>query len=338
LAELSTESSTSPALAATPEHVLSQLPTDLPAGEPVDAATVAALAATVRERMACLNAGDTARYLALYSDDAILRSPRLTRLATAVADLSLPRPESIDELPQGNAPGLYHARALADGRVAAVAPPGHLGLPELYTFVRDGEGWLIDDFTPLMTAPGLYGVVGNTLTDKHFVFEPGRPFGEYGYGLTWGPEWKPIAEPSVGLKSWGLILTDGTSIVAIRAGLGDSGAGLADCVTPPRIDQTSPRPRFPMDRDFLDRGQGVNPALSSDGQPLRGETPESAFAAFDIAYRPGGEGPALPYRLHLECHTMASGGWLLGIVLLTPVEAYDAAISALRSLTATIEG
>ena len=45
--------------------------------------------------------------------------------------------------------GLFHARLLPDGRMAAVAPPGLAGLPELYVSVREGDRWLIDDIVPL---------------------------------------------------------------------------------------------------------------------------------------------------------------------------------------------
>jgi hypothetical protein len=138
-------------------------PMALPEGTPVDAATQAAIEQTLREVVACAKAGDVARLLALFSDDAVRR--------IALANNSVPivpgQPSGVTgtrpATPPANAdvtPVVQEARLLPDGRVAAlvtsVAPGSQV---EVVIFVQSGGRWVIDEVHPL-AMPGATPVTG----------------------------------------------------------------------------------------------------------------------------------------------------------------------------------
>ena len=119
----------------------------LPAGEPADAATVAAIVATARELIACNNAGDFARVFAFYTDDLIRRvfggDPALAAqvpvvLATPAA--ALPVAARTELL------AVREVRVLADGRVGAVIEDRdpRRTVAFFMIFVRAGDRWLVD--------------------------------------------------------------------------------------------------------------------------------------------------------------------------------------------------
>ena len=127
-------------------------PATLPVGPPADPATVEAIALTMREAAACLNAGDMLRVLALLTDELLA--------ATIAAGLVPPElVPSLDAPPVAVPPdkqrvigSILGTWVLADGRVAAlirnydpVEPPFAVG-DDLVVFARDGEGWLIDSW------------------------------------------------------------------------------------------------------------------------------------------------------------------------------------------------
>ncbi|MEA2531632.1 MAG: hypothetical protein QOG89_3276 [Thermomicrobiales bacterium] len=128
-------------------------PIELPEGTQVDDTTRTAIEQTLREVIACAQARDLPRLLALYSDEAVRQfvladepepivpgQPRDgtgTRPATpsAAADLT---------------PVVQEARLLPDGRVAALVTsvaPGSAA--EVVIFVQSGNRWLIDEIHPL---------------------------------------------------------------------------------------------------------------------------------------------------------------------------------------------
>jgi hypothetical protein len=143
------------ALAETPPAAATPGGLNLESGVSADEATIAAVTATLREYVACLNAGDYLRLAAL-STDAHLRI-----LIAAVADdpaalrdlLATPQPRpraawvrivSVDAI-----------RALTDGRVAATVvlegPTAVAARSEqrfTFVFAASGEHWLIDDVNP----------------------------------------------------------------------------------------------------------------------------------------------------------------------------------------------
>ncbi|HEU5434250.1 MAG TPA: hypothetical protein VFU81_21440 [Thermomicrobiales bacterium] len=139
------------AAAATPAPIAplaSPTPVTAPAGEPADAPTTAAVAATVREAVACRNAGDFRRAYALFTDAMLTRmfgsdetiSPEIVA-AIAEGPQHLPRADRLRIVSIG-------AVTLdADGRASAVVETqSHDGdFRDLLFFVKGPNGWLIDE-------------------------------------------------------------------------------------------------------------------------------------------------------------------------------------------------
>src|SRR5215218_8912319 len=127
-------------------------------GAPVDEATRAAIAGTARELVACSNAGDILRRLALYSDDRLRFAypDGPTRALETIAETPLPLAEaervalvSVEDL-----------RQLADGRVSALVtvdnPASHSHDPQAAAtasqqevarliFIQEAGRWRIDE-------------------------------------------------------------------------------------------------------------------------------------------------------------------------------------------------
>lgn len=137
------------------------------AGRPVDLATLAALSATARELVACSNAGDSMRRLALFSDAnvraAYPQGPTETLATLAATPLAVPEPERVALLSVADAQLLTDGRASAvvsidnpgahsHGPVATVAPgasvppaPAAGHDKATLVFVQAGDRWLIDE-------------------------------------------------------------------------------------------------------------------------------------------------------------------------------------------------
>jgi hypothetical protein len=125
-------------------------PWTMPAGEPADPETIESVTATLHEALACLNANDPLRFLALFSDD-------MVRLFFALDPLPPEALPSLAATPEPSPPDMwlgysdvYDVRVLPDGRVAALGdsydptePPFGLGT-DYAVFVNVGERWLID--------------------------------------------------------------------------------------------------------------------------------------------------------------------------------------------------
>jgi hypothetical protein len=139
---------------ASPEA--SPTPFAMPEGRPADNATVAAITATIREYIACINAGDLARVLALYSDRAIVELLGLPAGGEATAQEildSLGTPQVVPDDQRTVLIRIDEVLVLPDGRVAALIlgddranprPPG----PALVYFVEIEGRWMIDGFIP----------------------------------------------------------------------------------------------------------------------------------------------------------------------------------------------
>ncbi|HEU5431617.1 MAG TPA: hypothetical protein VFU81_08145 [Thermomicrobiales bacterium] len=126
------------------------------AGPPVDGATQAAIEATLREAVACGNAGDFARRLALFTDRFARQFGPPPGLAAdaARAILATPRPAPAAEATSVVAIG--QGRRLKDGRVAVsltlddpTARPRRQQLEAILQ--RSGDRWLVDDLVPIVT-------------------------------------------------------------------------------------------------------------------------------------------------------------------------------------------
>ncbi|HEY7031771.1 MAG TPA: hypothetical protein VH482_10605 [Thermomicrobiales bacterium] len=138
-------------------------PMELPEGTQVDEATQAAIEQTLREVVACAKAGDVARLLALYSDEAIRRFVLANEPVPIVPGQPSGETGTRPATPPANAdvtPVVQEARMLPDGRVAALVTsvaPGSRA--EVVIFVQSGERWVIDEVHPL-AMPGATPVTG----------------------------------------------------------------------------------------------------------------------------------------------------------------------------------
>ena len=131
----------------------------VPLGEPADAETVAAVTAAVREVLACFNAGDFGRALALFSDELIRSSgpepgdtPEDVRGFLAAAAEPAPEADRIRLL------AVTDVAVMADGRAAAFVVTEDPTIPPegaetvLLLFAEGEDGWLVDavvEFVPV---------------------------------------------------------------------------------------------------------------------------------------------------------------------------------------------
>jgi hypothetical protein len=141
-----------PIVAATP---VAEEPMELPEGTQADAETVAGITRTLREVIACAEANDLPRLLALYSDEAVRRFVLAAEPVPIVPGQPTAGPGTRPATPPAAAdrtPVVQEARLLPDGRVAAlvtlVAPGSRV---VVVIFVQTGDRWLIDEIHPLLT-------------------------------------------------------------------------------------------------------------------------------------------------------------------------------------------
>jgi ketosteroid isomerase-like protein len=138
----------SPVARATP---MTTNPIAPPEGEPVDAATLNALDETLAEVVACAQAGDVARLLALYSDDYVAT----IALAPEPVPIVPGQGHDHDHVPSGVetpepelhvTPRVETAVRLPDGRIAAVvSAEGLEGTREIVIFAEEDGRWVIDE-------------------------------------------------------------------------------------------------------------------------------------------------------------------------------------------------
>ena len=136
-----------------PDSLLaSPAPAFSPMGVPADEETVAAVAATWRQYLACLTAGNQARMFAVLSDD-MVRRQFLVDIAFGITEdalftylaatpVPLPSDQAVSFLP------FEEARVLDDGRVAVVGP-GDQGRGDVRIFIKEGDRWLLDEWFDL---------------------------------------------------------------------------------------------------------------------------------------------------------------------------------------------
>jgi hypothetical protein len=132
--------------------IASPAPATPPAGVPADEQTVAAITATWRQYLACLTAGDQPRMFALLSDD-MVRRQFVVDIAFGVTEDALfayfaATPVALpSEQPVSFGP-FEDVRVLSDGRVAVVGP-GDQGRGDVRIFIKEGDGWLLDNWFDL---------------------------------------------------------------------------------------------------------------------------------------------------------------------------------------------
>ena len=139
---------TPPAAASPAAGRLSAVPSEaqLPAGEPADEATVAGIVATVRELIACNNAGEFTRVLAFYTDDLIRAAFGADPAAAAQVAASFATPPPAAQVLRTELLDVRGVRVLPDGRVGAVVEDRDPQRTVVFflVFVRAGDRWLVD--------------------------------------------------------------------------------------------------------------------------------------------------------------------------------------------------
>ncbi len=135
---------------------LDPVPYVKPEGAPADAETAAGVTVTVRQLVACVNAGDFMRFLALFTNDALRRySVSLGLPLDPDAPLLTPDPSINEQLVLA---GIEDVLVLPDGRVSVVArlssPEDGNGVDDeeldvQLILLRQGDRWLIDELIPI---------------------------------------------------------------------------------------------------------------------------------------------------------------------------------------------
>ena len=141
--------------AATPVPLVTPTPFAMPAGQPADEATVAAVTATIRESLACRNAGDYARAYALVTDRflrALLGGPDTIppEIAAALAE----SPRRAPRAQRIALAAVSDVRVLADGRVGAMVETRNAeeSFTDYLILVRTADRWLIDESVEVSTS------------------------------------------------------------------------------------------------------------------------------------------------------------------------------------------
>lgn len=140
------------ALFATPE-VPAPRPTPgvLPRGVPADAATIAAITATVQELVACWNAGSLPRAYGLYTDDYLRRLLARQGPPDRAAYDFFATPNASADTDQTVIVAIAAVRILPNGQAGAIVVLRYPNLPSDKTFffvfvpAGDGDSWRIAD-------------------------------------------------------------------------------------------------------------------------------------------------------------------------------------------------
>ena len=122
----------------------------MPAGEPADEATVAAVTATLHEALACLNANDSLRFLALFTDEMIHVFVALDPLPPEAVPMLAASPVASPPEQRLGYLAVHDVVVLPDGRVASLGDtydptqePFGMGT-DFAIFAKVGDQWLID--------------------------------------------------------------------------------------------------------------------------------------------------------------------------------------------------
>ncbi len=126
-------------------------PMAMPEGDSVDDETLAGITTTIRELVACHNAGEGDRQSGLYSDDYFRRAAMGRASLPGIAGIAAPSAETPAAERPRQAPAamplIADARRLLDGRIGAIVDPGAMEIPAdiFFIFVQQGERWLVDE-------------------------------------------------------------------------------------------------------------------------------------------------------------------------------------------------
>ncbi len=131
---------------------------EVPLGEAADAETVAAVTTTVREILACFNAGDFPRAFSLFSTDAIRQTAAEDPLPEEELRAFLEAtPEALPAGERTTLLALTDVMDLEDGQVGAflATTDAFTGPDTVYVvFVQEDDRWLIDDIVEFLVPGG----------------------------------------------------------------------------------------------------------------------------------------------------------------------------------------
>ena len=147
------------AAGATPEATpAAETVAEVPLGEAADTETVAGVTATVREILACFNAGAFPRALGLFSDNALRRFGQEDPLSEEeLRGILAATPEAVPAEQRSTLLALTDVMALEDGRVGAllVTTDAFVGTDTVYlVFVQEDGRWLVDDIIEFLEPGG----------------------------------------------------------------------------------------------------------------------------------------------------------------------------------------
>jgi hypothetical protein len=138
---------------ATPAMPAAATPATMPAGEPVDDATIAAVTDTVDQIAACAEAGDILRLLALYSDRYVVEHIFAREPQPIIPGHPRVEGEQLPVATPGATPVtsvVQEAHALPNNRIAATVVTGDE--IDIVIFVKSDDGrWVVDDIEPVTT-------------------------------------------------------------------------------------------------------------------------------------------------------------------------------------------
>ena len=140
----------------------------LPDGDPADEATIAAVTKTMRQVLACENAGNTLGSFALLSDSFVRESQAEEPFTKDDAALLAASPEALPADVRATLYAVHDVRVLAGGRIGALVetdfpdqPPDGIEVDFLFFIEQDGR-YLIDDV--IEDLEGQYPPVSATVT------------------------------------------------------------------------------------------------------------------------------------------------------------------------------
>jgi hypothetical protein len=136
------------AVLATPVAIHAADPTPIPEGRPAAPETIAGITATLRELVACFNAGDVLRAYGLYTNDYLRRIYSTQDPLTRAAYDALTTPYPTDRDERSAILAIEDVRLFDDGSAGAYVTIRYALIPVpktfFFTFVRSGDRWLID--------------------------------------------------------------------------------------------------------------------------------------------------------------------------------------------------
>ena len=306
-------------------------PTSMPDGSTPDAATVAAITATIADFAACSVSGEYYVQLGFFTDQYLQGFITTYGLTPDQINDDLTT-AFLQSIPDFSA--LRHLRLVGDERVALVATTVTYELLYL-ELVSTDDRWLVDVavFLPLdEDNTGQNGFLGRTYTDRFT-----------GIAVEWDESWTPVS-PDAAPMITDLALDNGVGLLMFRwswLGIESLKGNLAldQCIQPPSVMAFTAGTVDMMDPEF------ITVVVDGENRPLRGIKESSGFGVYNLHYFPladfdleAGETNPAPrdYRLYVECRVLPDDS-LIQITHLVPKADYQDQIPARKAVFALLE-